>query len=175
MLGMCLLLPVHAAEVTKPGSTAALRPWKSGPTPALVLQDAESREHHLAALRGKVVLVSFWATYCEPCRDEMPAMQALKQRLGANVEVLMVHVGESEQKVDRFFSETQLRPDVLKVLYDRDSSAAKRWNARILPASYVVKPDGRIAWATLGEVDWAAADVVQAVGRLLPAEKKQVQ
>ncbi len=167
---VALMLPlqvVHAAT-----ATTALRPWKSGATPALVLRDAANRELSLSALRGKVVLVSFWATYCEPCREEMPAMQTLKQRLGLNFEVLMVNVGESEQKVERFFSETKLQPGVLTVLYDRDSSVAKRWNARMLPASYIVRADGRIAWSALGEVDWTAADVVKAVEDALPRDLK---
>jgi len=59
-----------------------LTSWTNGPTPRLTLTDHRGLNHTLTAYRGRVVLVNFWATWCEPCREEMPALQALQDKLG---------------------------------------------------------------------------------------------
>jgi thiol-disulfide isomerase/thioredoxin len=62
-------------------SPQSLKRWTGGTTPKLVLKDLQGVTHDLATYRGKVVLVNFWATWCEPCRDEMPAMRQLQAKL----------------------------------------------------------------------------------------------
>src|SRR5262245_4339970 len=84
-----------------------LKPWTGGATPALALRDLEGRQHRLSDYRGKVVLVNFWATWCEPCREEMPSMQRLRASLaGRPFEVLAINLAESESKVRRFLEQT---------------------------------------------------------------------
>ncbi|HSU77616.1 MAG TPA: TlpA disulfide reductase family protein, partial [Burkholderiales bacterium] len=62
-------------------AAADLKPWTGGPTPALELQDLAGKEHRLADYRGSVVLVNFWATWCVPCREEMPSIDKLRSSL----------------------------------------------------------------------------------------------
>jgi peroxiredoxin len=150
------------------GAAAAqeLGPWKGGATPALELRDLEGRAHRLAAYRGKVVLVNFWATWCEPCREEMPSMNRLRASLaGRPFEVLAVNLGEPESRIRRFLAEVPL---AFPVLLDTDTSAAKAWGARILPASFLVGPDGAIRYSVLGAIDWTSESARRAVGALLP-------
>ena len=143
-----------------------LKPWSGGATPAFALSDLEGRPHRLADYRGKVVLINFWATWCEPCREEMPSMNRLRASLaGRPFEVLAVNLAESEPRIRRFMEQVPLD---FPVLLDRDSSAAKAWKARILPASFLVGPDGRIAYSQVGELDWSKQDITQLVTRLLP-------
>ena len=66
-----------------------LRPWSGGATPPLELQDLEGRPHRLRDYRGKVVLINFWATWCEPCREEMPSMNRLRASLAAQPFVVL--------------------------------------------------------------------------------------
>ena len=74
---------------------AQLPSWGGGPTPALRLQDLEGRPHALEDYRGKVVLVNFWATWCEPCREEMPSIERLRASLaGQPFAVLAVNLAE---------------------------------------------------------------------------------
>jgi thiol-disulfide isomerase/thioredoxin len=144
---------------------AELKPWTGGATPPLVLQDLNGRTHRLADYRGKVVLVNFWATWCEPCRDEMPSIERLRQSLaGKPFEVLAVNIGEPLGRIERFLEKMPLG---FPVLLDRDSGAAKAWKARVVPATFLVGPDGRIRYVHYGELDWSSEPVRKRVAELL--------
>jgi len=148
-----------------------LKPWTSGATPALALKDPTGKTHDLAAYRGKVVLVNFWATWCLPCREEMPSLQALRQRLaGKGFEVLAVNLMESEEKIAAF-SDAELID--LPFLMDRDGAAAKRWKVRMLPASFIIDRRGTIRYHLLGEANWTGPDVAPTIERLIGAAAKQ--
>ena len=146
-----------------------LRPWSGGATPPLALPDLDGRQHRLQDYRGKVVLVNFWATWCEPCREEMPSINRLRASLaGQPFAVLAVNLAEPESRIRRFMEQVPLD---FAVLLDRDTRVAKTWQARILPASFVVGPDGRIRYAALGEIDWMRERVRNAIQEMLPARK----
>jgi peroxiredoxin len=148
-----------------------LRPWTGGATPPLALQDVAGKQYRLEDYRGKVVLVNFWATWCEPCREEMPSMNRLRASLaGRPFEVLAVNIAESESRIRRF---TEQVPLAFTVLMDRDGAASRAWRARLLPASFLIGPDGRIRYFALGEIDWAADRVRQVVLEMLPQTATQ--
>ena len=143
-----------------------LKPWSGGATPALALRDVEGRLHRLEDYRGKVVLVNFWATWCEPCREEMPSMNRLRAALaGRPFEVLAVNLAESESRIRRFMDQVPLE---FTVLMDRDGATAKAWQARVLPVSFLIGADGRIRYSVLGEIDWTAEGVRKTILELLP-------
>jgi len=146
-----------------------LKPWSGGATPALSLRDTAGQTQDLAAYRGKVVLVNFWATWCEPCREEMPSMQVLRRRLaGKPFEVLTVNLMESEEKIAAFRESARIE---LPVLMDRDGAAAKRWKVRMLPISFLVDRRGAIRYQLVGEADWTGPDITSAIERLLGSDK----
>ena len=148
------------------GDAQELKPWTGGAAPALVLRDLEGKRHRLEDYRGKVVLVNFWATWCEPCREEMPSIGRLRGSLaGRPFEVLAVNLGESEARIRRFIERVPMH---FPVLLDRDTGVAKAWQARVLPASYVLGPDGNIRLSILGELDWSQESVRRAIVGLLP-------
>jgi len=147
-----------------------LKPWTGGPAPPLSLRDPAGKIHDLAAYRGKVVLVNFWATWCAPCRAEMPSMQALRARLaGKPFEVLAVNLMESEEKIAAF-RESELID--LPVLMDRDGAASKRWKARMLPMSFVIDRSGAIRYQLVGEANWTGPQIASAIERLIGADTK---
>ena len=161
-----LCLTVLAAT---PSGAADLKPWSGGPTPGLELRELDGRVHRLADYRGRVVLVNFWATWCVPCRDEMPSIQRLKEKLaGRPFEVLAVNLDEPEARVRKFLS--QMKVD-FTVLLDPEKKVARAWDARILPASFVIGPDGGIRYSLVGELDWAHDHVVNRIAELLPVTK----
>jgi thiol-disulfide isomerase/thioredoxin len=141
--------------------------WKGGPTPPLALKDPEGRLHDLADYRGKVVVVNFWATWCEPCRDELPSLERLRDALrGRPFEVLAVNVAEGDSRVKRFLAEVPLQ---LPVLLDRNGEAQRAWKVRGLPATFLLDREGEIRSWYLGELDWAQPKVLRTVENLLPA------
>ena len=144
-----------------------LRPWKGGATPPLAMRDLDGVQHRLQDYRGKVVLVNFWATWCEPCRDEMPSMQQLRQKLaGRPFEVLAINLAESEQKVEEFLRRFPLD---FTIMLDRNSEARREWKVKVLPTSFVIAPDGRIRYSVVGDLDWADEMAAGGLLRLVPS------
>jgi thiol-disulfide isomerase/thioredoxin len=151
-----LLLPVAAQE---------LKPLPPAPAPALELPDLRGRQHRLADYRGKVVLVNFWATWCVPCRDEMPSIERLRSALeGRPFAVLAVNLAEPEDRIRKFLDAVPLG---FPVLLDRDARATRAWQARALPTTYIVAPDGTVRYRHLGELDWSKPEVRRFVTGLM--------
>jgi thiol-disulfide isomerase/thioredoxin len=164
---LALVLAAAATFVTPVGAKE-LKPWSGGATPPLELKDLQGREHRLEDYRGKVVVVNFWATWCEPCRDEMPAMQRLKDRMaGAPFALLAVNYAEGTPRVEAFLKQV---PVDFAILMDRDSAVAKQWQARVLPYTVVLDPRLRIRYTVTGDLDWSAPEVEAALRKLLPPQ-----
>jgi peroxiredoxin len=170
----CYLRVLHAAAaalflLAVSGHAADLKLWTGGPAPALTLKDLEGGTHRLADYRGKVVLINFWATWCGPCRDEMPSIQRLKNHLsGKPFVVLAVNLDEPESRIRKFLSEMKLD---FPILLDPERKTARAWQARILPASFIVGADGKIRYSLVGEINWDHEHIVTRISELLPARR----
>jgi len=148
-----------------PAAAQELKPWPGGAAPPLELSDLQGKKHRLADYRGKVVLVNFWATWCVPCRDEMPSIDRLRASLeGRPFAVLAVNLAEPESRIHKFLEAVPLR---FPVLLDRDTKTTRAWQAKLLPATYIVGPDGAIRYRHLGELDWSKPQVREAILALL--------
>jgi thiol-disulfide isomerase/thioredoxin len=159
-LALALALPVATPA-------KELKAWTGGAPPPLVLKDLEGREHRLDAYRGKVVVLNFWATWCEPCRDEMPSFNRLQARMGdAPFVILAVNMAEGEARIGEFLKKV---PVEFPVLLDRDSAVSRAWRARLLPYTVVLDPAQRIRYTALGELDWSAPAIEATLRKLLPA------
>ena len=149
-----------APSVLKPVSAreAAAAP---GPALAAVLQ------RH----RGQAVVVNFWATWCEPCREEMPSLQRLARRMeGQGLAVLTVAVSDRESAVKDFLCEISVD---LPVLHDREQVESRAWGVRVLPTSVVLDRDHRLRLRAVGAVEWEAPEVRAQLEKLItkPAAK----
>ena len=147
-----------------PRADSRFIPWTRADTPALSLKDLSGRTHTLADHRGKALLINFWATWCEPCRQEMPSMQRLRDRLGKRFAVLAVNVDEPDARVREFIRETRLD---LPVLMDPGKTVTRAWGVRVLPTSVLVGPDGRARYRLVGDIDWNNETVMGTVTQLL--------
>jgi thiol-disulfide isomerase/thioredoxin len=142
-----------------------IRPWTGKPTPALVLTDLGGERVDLRSLHGRVVLVNFWATWCEPCIAEMPSIQRLRQKLsGQPFEVLAVNYGEARPKIEAFLRKAGLS---LHVLLDPDKEAAEGWGAKGLPMSFLLDARGQVRYWVFGERDWSEGESLKAVEKLV--------
>ncbi len=120
--------------------------------PAFDLVDLDGKLWHLAALRGRVVVLNFWATWCEPCRIEMPSLEAMAaRRADDGVVVAAVNYRETPEVVRRFLERL---PFKVPILLDRDGDAATTWTPRVFPSTILIGRDGRPVHTVLGELDW---------------------
>ena len=138
--------------------------------PALMLPDEEGKKTwRLSELRGKVVLVNFWATWCPPCRKELPSMERLwRQFKDAGLVVLGVNVGETGDEVFAFSNGLET-PLTFPLLLDEDSRVAQSWPVTGLPTTYLVDKQGRIAFGAIGGREFDSPAIVQQVRELLAA------
>jgi len=124
------------------------------PAPALRLSDMDGKSADLAQSRGHWVLVHFWATWCGPCRKEMPTLAQLMKALPADrLTVLLVNTSDSEDDVFTFLA--SVSPELVSLL-DRDGQVTERWQPRGLPSSFLVDPQGRLRYLALGGRNWAS-------------------
>lgn len=122
------------------------------PAPDFTLQDMDGATHRLSDYRGRVVVVNFWATWCPPCRREMPSMQRAWERLTPEgIALLAIDVGEDEETIFSFSGEFTLE---FPLLLDSDGSAVEQWPVRGLPTTFIIDPEGRIAYQAVGGREW---------------------
>ena len=111
----------------------------------------------LARHKGKPVVVNFWATWCQPCREEMPSLARLAARWQAQgLAVLTVAVADNAKRVEDFLWETLPDQQALTVLHDREQTISRAWSARMLPTTVVLDRQHRIVARARGVIDWDA-------------------
>lgn len=132
--------------------------------PDFNLLDINGERHRLSDYKGKIVIVNFWATWCPPCREEMPSMQRawqpLKQR---NVVMLAINVGEDEDTIFKFTADY---PADYPLLMDRDSSVIQRWPVRGLPTTFIVDTAGRLVFQAIGTRDWDDPELMDRIAAI---------
>lgn len=123
--------------------------------PAFTLPALDGRMVSLADYKGKVVLLNIWATWCPPCREEMPSMEKLYEQLeGEDFEILAVSVDLSgAEAVGPFVKRYGLR---FPALLDTDAKVQHLYGTTGIPESFIIGRDGRIRKVIVGPVDWAA-------------------
>ena len=129
--------------------------------PDFTLPSLEGGTTRLSSFKGKVVLVNFWATWCPPCRAEIPSMQRAWEKLKDNgVMMLAVHVGGNEDKIWTFLTDFNVE---FPVLMDKRSKVSKTWPLVGLPTSFVVGPKGRIRLRAIGGREWDDAELISQI------------
>jgi peroxiredoxin len=169
LLALAALLGVGAAGAAGPD-----RPMQAiealPKAPSLVLPDEEgNKTWRLSDLRGKVVLVNFWATWCPPCRKELPSMERLwRQFKDEGLVVLGVNVGETGDEVFAF-SKGLETPLTFPLLLDEDSAVAQSWPVKGLPTTFLIDKQGRMAFGVIGGREFDSPAIVRQVRELLAA------
>ena len=128
------------------------------------LEDIDGNAHRLSDYRGKVLIINFWATWCPPCREEMPSMERAWETLKEEgILMLAVNVGEDEDTIFRF---TANYPVEFPLLLDRDSNVVGEWPVRGLPTTFVVDREGRLVYRAIGGRSWDDAELLAPIRAL---------
>lgn len=134
-------------------------PLAARAAPDLVLNDMDGNQFDLAKERGRWVFVHFWASWCGPCRREMPAIQRMLEKLPElPFGIAIVNTAENEDTVFTFLG--VLAPDVVPLM-DRDGVVTEAWKPRGLPSTYLVDPAGIIRYQALGGRPWDEDEYLQ--------------
>lgn len=162
------LLPAYA---DLPPLTHGLTPVEAPEeAPPLRFPTLDDETIDIKDLKGRVVVVNFWATWCPPCRREMPSLEQLYQMAGEKgVIVLAVNIGEDIDTVFPFLGQVDPSP-TFPILFDSDSGSLAQWKVKGLPTTFVVGPDGRLAYRAVGGREFSHPDVVRQLLELLPDE-----
>lgn len=172
LLYTALVLGANAAfagevdwQAAKDAGLAKLVPSENAPAlPETTFTDRDGGTHSFADYKGKVILVNFWATWCAPCREEMPSLDALQSELGGeDFQVVTIATGRNPpEKIDKFFEETGV--ENLPVLLDPKQKLARDMGVVGLPVSVLIDRDGNEVARLVGDADWssdAAKDVIR--------------
>ncbi|MDP3520210.1 MAG: TlpA disulfide reductase family protein [Hydrogenophaga sp.] len=156
------------------GALALPRAWASfersdwprqTPTPALDALDLTGRRLTLADYQGRVLVLNFWASWCEPCRAEMPTLQQLPAVLGEErVAVLGLNFKEGPRRIAQF---AQAAGVTLPLALDPQGDIARAWGVKVFPTTILIDTSGRARTRVRGEVDWSSPQALGWIEALL--------
>ena len=143
-----------------------VQPWPAHKAPPLQVGfDANGKPLLLKDLRGQALVINFWATWCEPCREEMPPLALLAQSQSGKLRVLAVNFKESPAAVNQFVATTSL---TIPTLRDPDGALARAWGIRVFPSTVLIGADGQVRSVVRGALDWHGDAAARLIAPLLP-------
>lgn len=146
-------------------STSAQAQWRPASyvgltqTPPLQLNNLAGQAVDLSNFKGKVVLINFWASWCEPCREEFGELTHLQEKYGSRgLKVLALNLAEMKPRITQFLKGNSIPDNAIEILLDRNSTSYKTWKARGIPTTFLVGKNGRIEGVWIGSIDNADSD-----------------
>ena len=168
MLGAALALarPLAAADAPQ---KFAIHP-ESKPVPEIQFQDSEGKGLTLADFRGKLILLNIWATWCLPCRQEMPTLDRLQAELGGpDFQVLALSMDRGGfEAITKFYAEVGVKH--LARYLDSSTEAASTLGAVGLPTTLLIDRDGREIGRLVGPAEWDSSDMIAFIRSYLPKQ-----
>ncbi len=132
-------------------TTTSWAVWVNDKAPDFTLQDNRGNKVALADLKGKVVYINFWTSWCPPCKEEFPELNKLAEKYGdSDFIILAVNVDKVKSNMDDFLSKMPLSSRNMIILVDSRATVVSSYNARAMPTSFVVDKGGVIRYMHLG-------------------------
>ena len=142
------------------------------PAPSFSLKDMDGKEHKLSDYLGKPVIVSFWATWCPPCRAEIPYFNRAWDKLKKDdIAMLFVNINEGKETIEAYEKNHQaINPTIL---LDETAGQLHNWNMTGLPTTFIIDPEGRVAYQAMGEREWDNDEILNKVRALKNKDKNK--
>ena len=155
---LCAAMMISACSKEKSAASRSVAVEKS-PAPEISFVAMDGKSVNLSSLKGKVVLLNFWATWCPPCREEIPSMMKLQKTMaGKPFEMVCISVDDGgKPAVEKFFSESGFS---IPTYFDPNKSAQKAYGITGVPETFIIDKNGIIVKKVIGGLDWNASDVV---------------
>ena len=161
---MCAL--TCAAELPVPPK--GIRVYDIGSTPNFTLKDIDGESFMLENTRGNWVFLHFWASWCGPCRKEMPAIQRMSELIQDDqLDIVMINTAEDEDTIFSFLGETGTE---LSSLMDKDGLVTETWKPRGLPTTFLIDPNGVVRYQAIGGREWDKATYTGFIKQLLNSD-----
>lgn len=153
------------------GLDIELKPFKGNPMPLpMDLYDVRGQRFQRSDYRGKVTVINFWASWCKPCVEEIPALNRLQELMKDQpFELVSVNYAEDKQHIYGFMNRVKVD---FPVLLDSDGRVAAQWNTLVFPSTFVIGPDGRIIYGVNGAIHWDAPSVVNQLNNLIEGDHR---
>ena len=161
-----LLVSINACSGKKGTSNNGLMASLDRPftAPDNILLSLDGKKHTLADYRGKPVIVNFWATWCPPCREELPSMNRAWEKIkNEGIAMIAINLAETDDTVTPFLDK---HPIDFTVLLDSQGQAAQDWGVQGLPTTFVVSPEGKVVYQVVGGRAWDNDDLLDMVRAL---------
>lgn len=149
--------------------------WVDRPAPDFQLPDSSGKQHRLSDYRGNVVFLNFWASFCDPCREEMPSMENLVRQYEQQGMVMIAISHDTEQKhMDDFMA--QFLPgqrSAMTTLWDPEIKTAPQYGTELIPETYIINREGQIVARFVNAYDWMRPEVKTLIEALLRADSSK--
>jgi len=156
---------LSAARLVRAEAGFDVQPWPANKAAPKELSFIETGERwDLAQWRGFALMLNFWASWCEPCRQEMPSLQRLAASCAAELKVLTVNFKDSTSNAELFMVQTAWQ---LPVLRDSDGAIARQWGVRVFPSTVLIDSEGVVRSTVRGAIDWTGPAAQQLIRPLL--------
>jgi len=146
-----------------------IRHYDIGSAQNFTLQDVDGEKFELGDARGNWVFLHFWASWCGPCRQEMPAIQQLADALtDDSFQIVMINTAEDEDTIFEFLASIGVE---LNSLMDADGQITEIWKPRGLPTTFLISPKGEIKYQAIGGRDWNNSEYINFIRQLIESTK----
>ncbi len=142
-----------------------IRHYEIGKAPEFSVSDMDGEPFTLESTRGKWVFLHFWASWCGPCREEMPAIQRMTSTFeNENLEIVLINTAEDEDTIFSFLGEIGMD---MNSLMDADGLVTEKYKPRGLPTTILIDPNGNVQYQAIGGRDWHKAEYINFLTRLV--------
>lgn len=168
-VALCVALGIWLGPALADDRLAALKAARVAPGTVAApfgLVSLEGPSFDLGRLKGKIVVVNFWATWCGPCKEEMPAFERLRQQLDPERFALLTITTDLQREgIRQFLANLHVQ---LPVLFDEDQAVSQAYLVRALPTTVFIDQQGVLIGRAVGPREWDAPTAVQALQSLVP-------